>query len=425
MTGVIRHFPLRLAPTFRLLSLLAIGGMIHAHHQRVMKEGQDPIRVSEARAFLPAAHDLVIDGRPRGGFVVVDRSRTPIGHVARTMPQCRNIKGYSGPTDALMVSDANGKLVGIAIRHSYDTPSHVDDVTSDYLFMEGWNGLTWEQIAERQGLQRQGIQVVSGATRTSEAVAKSIAFRAQEALGAPPPGPDFAFRWHDAALVLFTSFALALAFVKKPWIQRRKAWIHLAMVLYLGLLSSDLLAQSLLVHWMEHGIPWRTAPGLVLLASVAFAIPWSTGHPVYCTHVCPHGHAQRWLMKLVPARRKLAIGPDEKWGFSALPGALLVVVLLVSFLKLPLDLAGMEPFDAWAIRGAGMATLLVAGASLLFAAFVPMGYCRYGCPTGLLLDLARRDRAGFCRRDLWLLLFLVLSAILYFGYDALKPWLLE
>ena len=414
---------MRLAPLFRLVSILAICWLIHAHHLRVTAEGQDPIRVSEVRAFLPEAHDLLIDARPRGGFVVIDQKRNRIGHVARTMPHCRDIKGYSGPTDVLLVSDATDKLLGVAIRHSYDTPSHVKDVTSDYLFMEGWKGFTWEQIAERMDLNRNGVHVVSGATRTSEAVAKSIVRRAQLGVRVQSSLPAFAFRWHDAALLLLSGFGLGLAFLKKPWIQKRKAWIHGAMVLYLGLLSGDLLAQSLLVSWMQHGIPWRTLPGLVLLATVAFAVPWATGHPVYCTHICPHGHAQRWLMKLIPAPRKLKLGPDEKWSFSLLPGLLLLVVLLVTFLELPLDLSGFEPFDAWAIRSAGVATLLVAAASLLFAAFVPMGYCRFGCPTGFLLELGRRERDGFCRKDLWLLALLLMASLLFLGSDFLNSTL--
>lgn len=399
--------------------------MIHAHHRRITEEGQRPIRVSEVRPFLPAAHDLLIDPRPRGGFVVIDRNRSRIGHVARTMPHCRDIKGYSGPTDVLMVCDAADKLLGIAIRHSYDTPSHVRDVVADYLFMEGWQGFSWDQIAEQMDLQRHQIHVVSGATRTSEAVARSIVRRAQLGVRTEAPGPAFVFSWHDAALVLLAGAALSLAFLKKPWLQRRKTWVHLAMVLYLGLLSGDLLAQSLLISWLEHGIPWSTLPGLALLGALAFLVPWSTGHPVYCTHICPHGHAQRWLMKAIPAGRKLALGPDERWSFSALPGSLLLLVLTATFLNLPLDLAGLEPFDAWALRGAGIATLLVAGASLLFAAFVPMGYCRYGCPTGFLLELVRRDRAGWRRRDLWLAALLLLTAILFFGYDVLRQWLLE
>lgn len=415
----------RLPLLLRLLSLLAIGWLVHAQFRRLAEEGQNPIRVSEVRAFLPAAQDLVVESGPRGGYAVIDGRGTRIGHVARTMPHCRDITGYSGPTDVLMVSGADGRLTGIALRQSYDTPSHVKDVSSDYLFMEGWNGLTWEEIAGRQALTRRGVDVVSGATRTSEAVAKSVARRAALGIRALDAGRQIQFRWHDAAVLMLCGLSLCLAFVKKAWIQRRKTWVHLAATVYLGLLSGDLLAQSLVVRWSEHGFPWRTTPGLVLLATLAFTVPWLTGHPIYCTHLCPHGHAQRWLMKLIPAHRKPALGPDEKWSFSFLPGALLIVVLLITLLALPIDLAGLEPFDAWSFRGASVATLIVAGVSLLVAAFVPMGYCRYGCPTGFLLNLVKRERTGFCRRDLWLGALLVLSAALFFGYDTLKTWLLQ
>jgi len=419
-----KQVPVFLPLLVRLLAVFAIGWMIHGHHLRVTAQGQRPIRLSEVKVFLPEAHDLLVDPRPRGGMRVVDRTRQKIGHVARTMPHSRDIQGYSGPSDVLMVSDANDELLGIAIRHSYDTPSHVEDVASDYLFMEGWNGLSWEQVAERERLRRQKIHVVSGSTRTSEAVAKSIVRRARIGLAIEESSPGFRMRWQDVALAGLALAGVAVAFWKRPWLQRSKTWIHLVMVLYLGLLSGDLLAQSLLVSWMEHGIPWRTVPGLVILAGVAFLIPWSTGHPAYCTHMCPHGHLQRWLLKLVPARRKLRLGPDEKWSFSFLPGALLVLVLLVTFLQLPLDLAGIEPFDAWSFRQAGLATLIVAAVSLLFSAFVPMGYCRFGCPTGFALTLVKRERQGFVRRDGWLLALLSLTALLFFGYETYEPWLL-
>jgi polyferredoxin len=186
------------------------------------------------------------------------------------------------------------------------------------------------------------------------------------------------------------------------------------MVIYIGLISGDLLAQSLIISWMEHGVPWNQLIGLVFLAAVSFVVPWSTGKPTYCTHICPHGHLQRWMMKLIPARRKLHLGKDEKWSFTALPGLLLLTVLIVTFWKLPIDLAGIEPFDAWSLKGIGIATVSVAIVGLLFSLFVPMGYCRYGCPTGFLLDLVKREKSGFRNKDWWLVAMMVTALALYF-----------
>ena len=124
----------------------------------------------------------------------------------------------------------------------------------------------------------------------------------------------------------------------------------------------------------------------------------------------------------MPAKTRLKLGADSKWGLSALPAALLLVVLLVVFLRLDLDLAGLEPFDAWSWKGAGIVTITVALVSLVFSAFVPMGYCRYACPTGLALNLVRKQREGFVARDGWLLALLIITVALYFGYDFWQPW---
>lgn len=412
---------------FRLLAVLGIAWLVHAHHERVAAGGSDPIRLSEARAFLPAAHTLRFEA-DRAAYAVFDAERGRIGTVTRTMPYCRKINGYSGPSDVLIAFDPADQLLGIQVRHSYDTPSHVKDVVNDYTFMEQWNGFTWDKISTLHDLPANKIYGVSGATRTSEAVAKSLAVRtavhASDRSAATAPRA-FSFRWQDAALIALALAGLALVFLKKKrWLQKRRLWIHILMVVYLGLISGDLLAQSLLFSWSTHGVPWTSLIGLVILALVAFATPWSTGRRVYCTEICPHGHLQRWLGKLVPNRFKIRLPHDEKWSFRVLPGLLLSVILIIVFLKLPLDLAGFEAFDAWAIRGAGIATLTVCAVGLVYSMFVPMGYCRHGCPTGFLLDLVKRERAGFVKRDFWLVGLLALAIALYLGYTPIRTWLL-
>jgi len=56
---------------------------------------------------------------------------------------------------------------------------------------------------------------------------------------------------------------------------------------------------------------------------------------------------------------------------------------------LSVSLVDIEPFDAWVIRVAGWATMTVAVLGLITSLFVPMAYCRYGCPTGALLKFLR------------------------------------
>jgi NosR/NirI family nitrous oxide reductase transcriptional regulator len=407
---------------YRLGVLIAIAWLIREHQVRLRVQGERPVTVAEVRSHLPEAHRLEADPGPRAGLAVLDRDGRRIGYAVRTMPQSREITGYSGPTDALIVFDAADRVLGVAFRHSYDTPSHVEDVSRDLLFMENWNGRTWDEIAAIQRLNEAGIYAVSGATRTSECLANSIGHRLRMGTGTSGTRPPaFAPRWQDFALTIIAALGCVFAFWKAPRVQRWRPWFQVAVFLFLGFFLGDLLAQSLLIGWVESGIPWRTTPGLVLLAAAAFLIPWTTRQPLYCTYLCPHGHAQRWLMKVIPARWTLKIDDAARPLLKTIPVLLLGVVLLTTFLRLPLDLAGIEPFDAYLIRSAGKATLGVAIAGLLLSLIIPMAYCKYGCPTGLLLAFVRRH-AGESRpglRDAVALLFLALAAALYLWHDPL------
>jgi hypothetical protein len=93
-------------------------------------------------------------------------------------------------------------------------------------------------------------------------------------------------------------------------------------------------------------------------------------------------------------------------------------------LVLPLDLAGIEPFAAYVIRSAGWATIAVAMVGLAASFFVPQAYCRFGCPTGALLNFVRgrgvTDR--FSRRDAAALGFVVMAVLLNWKYLTVLSW---
>jgi len=403
--------------------ILAIAWLVRTHQDRLRVQGDWPITVAEVQVFLKAAHRLRVDPGPRAGLEVLDAAGAKIGYVVRTMPDSREITGYSGPTDVLVVFDASDRGAGIAIRHSYDTPSHVDDVRMDYLFMEKWNGRTWEEIARIRALNEAGIYGVSGATRTSEAVAESITHRLALAEGRAQVARRIELGWRDAVLGGFFALGCLFAFGKAGSVQRWR-WVYsIATVVGLGFWLGDLLAQSLFVGWMENRVPWETAPGLVLFAAAAFLVPWFTGQPVYCQFICPHGNLQRWAMKILPSRWKRTLPEDGKWIARLVPVMLLSVVLGVSFLRLDFDLAGIEPFDAYLLKGAGLATVVVALVGLMVSLWFPMAYCKYGCPTGWLLEFVRKRRGHdrFGERD-WIGLGLLGMALVLF-FVPMKVWL--
>lgn len=408
---------------YRLAVLVAIAWMIRHHHDRLRVQGDWPITVAEVKVFLPDAHRLKVDPGTRAGLFVTDEAGEIIGYTGRTMPYSRDVVGYSGPSDVLVVLDEEDLILGISIRHSYDTPSHIEDVQNDYIFMESWNEKDWASVAEITDWGDVGIWGVSGATRTSEAVMESITHRLAVAEGNEGAERKIDFHWRDAVLFVILLLGCLFAFWKKKAFQRFR-WIYsVATIGVLGFWLGDLIAQSLLVGWMESRIPWEATPGLVLFVFALFLLPWFTKQPVYCQFICPHGNLQRWTMKWLPAKWVQKMPADGKWLGKWIPFLLLIVVLGVSFLQLDFDLAGIEPFDAYLVKAAGIATISIAVGSLLLSLFFPMVYCRFGCPTGWLLEFVRR-RSGkdrFGARDWMGLGLFAVAVVLYLV--PLSVWL--
>ncbi|KAF0175132.1 MAG: FMN-binding domain protein [Limisphaerales bacterium] len=386
---------------YRLGVLLAVAWLIRAHHTRLRVEGDRPVRVEEVAGWFTNAAGLRLDLAARGGFHVFDRDGAELGYLIRTLPQADRIIGYCGITDTLVALDREGRVLGFKIRHSEDTKTHVGDVMADRHFKQTWNGMTWEQVAGMD-LKKAGVEGVSGATMTSLAVAEGIVHRFRVAQGEMRP-PTMRVGVRDFGLMTVLALGAWLTFTKREGRERWRRWFQWLVIGYVGLLNGDLLAQSLLAGWAKSGMAWRMAPGLVLFAAAAFAVPWVARRPLYCQQLCPHGAAQEIVTRLAPARWRVNVP-------AALDRALL-----------DFDLAGLEAFDAYLIRSAGGATIAVAIAGLLAALCVPKAYCKYGCPTGALLEFVRARGAGdkFGRRDLAAGVMLLVAFVMHWQHAAI------
>ena len=94
---------------------------------------------------------------------------------------------------------------------------------------------------------------------------------------------------------------------------------------------------------------------------------------------------RKWRLK-VPARVAAAL--------RALPFLMLVFVVVVGVRQLAFNLVSLEPFHAYLFRVAGWATIAIAVVGLVASLFVPMAYCRYGCPTGGDVEFSMGRRAA-------------------------------
>lgn len=408
---------------YRLAVLVAIVWIMREQAVWLRSQGEYPITLEEIRALLPAADRIDVDHSPRGGLFVLDEAGATIGYALRTSPTCDHMIGYCDMTDTLAVLDQEQQVVGIRIRRSGDTIAHAADVKDDEYFMTLWDGLDWNEIAGRTPRELE-IEGVSGATMTSMNVAETLHTRFREALEQEAKPQPVQFGTRDAALIAVILIAIAMSFTRlRGWKWTRRAF-QVALIGYIGLVNGDLIAQSLLMGWTTAGVAWHLAPGVALLVVAALVLPWATRRPVYCAQICPHGAAQELLGRVLPY--KLRIPPHVARWLKQLPLVLLAAVLFAVMLQLPVDLASVEPFDAYVFRTAGWATIAIAGIGLLFALFVPQAYCKYGCPTGAVLEMVRsHGRADrFNGRDLTAALLLAMVFFMHWQHHLVTGWVI-
>ncbi|MBX3740822.1 MAG: FMN-binding protein [Akkermansiaceae bacterium] len=132
----------------------------------------DPDRLlTEAKSVFPNTASV---GNPSEGiYPLLDANGdTPIGWATSNFPQGAKIQGYSGPSEVLVIFDANRAVKAVRFLDSADTAGHVKMVRDDLPFWEQWTGKAESTLGK---LQRP--RVVSGATITSEAIARGIAAR--------------------------------------------------------------------------------------------------------------------------------------------------------------------------------------------------------------------------------------------------------
>jgi Na+-translocating ferredoxin:NAD+ oxidoreductase RnfG subunit len=385
------------------------------------------VSLEEVRAVVPEAAALRPVKSPVGFVDVLDAAGKVIAKAGRTAPVSDGIIGYKGPTDSLIILNAEGtKLEAFRLRKTYDTQDYVAYVTGDKFFMNLFNSMEVGKLANLD-FQQAKIEGVSGATQTSWSVAEGLKERAKSIVASAQDkdtaGLRIAFKLQDAVLLGVVLLSLVMTFTSlrgKAWAR----WLHHALlILGAGLFCGAMLSQGLLVGWAKHGIPWQSSPMLVLLVAFALAVPLFQRRQFYCHHYCPHGALQQVLAHRLKWQLKVphTLG---RW-LDKMPVALLIVVLVVAMLGLNVDLNALEAFDAWLIRIAGWSAIVIAVTGLVASLFVPMAYCRYGCPTGALLKFVRYSGQGdgFGRKDLLALAFVLAAAVMHWKREALIAWI--
>ncbi len=378
----------------------------------------EPLSITDVKLFFEDSSELVQDKRFPTLWHVYDQHNKKLGEVLRTSPAADAVVGYQGPTDALVAIDPDGKVFRLWVRTSYDNEPYVGYLNQDWVYRDLFTGLSLEQLA-RYDLVDKEVEGVSGATMTSLAVAEGaiVAARSHLETAKVPtsraPARQLQVTLRDLGTILVIIIGVVIAFTR--W--KGNAWVRVSyqtvLILYVGFINGDLVSQAMLVGWAQNGLPWKSAISLIVMTSVAFIFPIVTKRNIYCSHLCPHGAIQQLVKNRVRKPHKLSA--RIRWIVGFMPGALLAWVVIVAILNLPFSLIGIEPFDAYLIRIAGWATIAIFVTGIIASLFIPMGYCKYGCPTGTLLEYLRRHRRSdqLTWKDGFAVCLLLLVAILF------------
>ena len=372
----------------------------------------EPPALADLQRVYSGAARIEVDAGDAAVIRVHDDAGIPLGWALRTSPAADRVIGYQGPTDAAVCFDTTGRVAGVIVAASYDNEPYVGYVRDDRAFRKLWRGMTISEVA---GLDPDdtGVEGVSGATMTSQAVAAGIlrAARHHQATAMGSGSATWLARveppqW-GALAVIVGGVVTAFTRLKGTWFGRL-AW-PVVVLAYLGFGAGALLSQAQLWGWAQGGVP-KGAVVLTALATAALVLPATTRRNVYCSHLCAHGAAQQLLLRVARPRHTLPgwLRPLA----TVVPWALLAVAILATVLRWPLALVDLEPFDAYLPGIAGVAALSIFVAGLVASGFVPMAYCRHACPTGALLDhlrlTGRSDRLSW--RDGVMLGCLVVAA---------------
>jgi NosR/NirI family nitrous oxide reductase transcriptional regulator len=348
--------------------------------------------------IFPEAVAIEADAGDPSVIRVRGAAGVPLGWALRTSPAADRVIGYQGPTDALVGFDTENKVAGVAVLDSFDNEPYVGYVRDDRAFRGVWQGMAIEKLA---GIDPAaiGVEGVSGATMTSQAVAEGIVRAARERRDR---GPAAAGGWSGAVAAWLRgieppqwgAIGVIVAGVVTAFTRLRGTWfgrlaLPVAVLLYLGFGAGALVSQAQVWGWAQAGVP-RGAAVLAVLAAAALLLPATTRRNVYCSHLCAHGAAQQLLVRF--AKPKGRVPAWLRAWLAALPWVLLTVAILAAVVPLPVSLVDLEPFDAYLPLVAGIPALVIFGVGLAASARYPMAYCRHGCPTGALLDHLRLHR---------------------------------
>jgi spermidine synthase len=353
-----------------------------------VEQREDPLAIA-ARALAPQAvwkaERREVPGAAAIEYLAGKVDETNEVFAFRTAPLARNVRGYGGRMDLAVALDGDGRIAGVRIVKSRETPAYLARVKP---WMDSLRG-----VAVLEGGLPGRVDGVSGATVTSKAVLEAIdqaSLSFAKALGKDAGGVEAArrpARQHidtGAAVVLLLAFAAWVARTQPTLRMRRLLLTVAAVVAGIHLNAQYSLDQAFSLFALEVPAAGLNLPFVMVVGVPLIVLLFGN---VYCGYMCPFGGLQELLGDLLPSRFRQ--DPDkQEWRYArAVKFGVLFVLVIWFGAGMQRELASGDPLvTAFSSEGVLRPSWLVA--ALLALAFVYRRFwCRALCPAGAFLSL--------------------------------------
>ena len=282
--------------------------------------------------------------------VIIDKKKKFIYVESKNIVQ--HVRGYAGSINVGLVINSNGEIEETKHISSKETESYLQKIKDKGYYTQYENLMLGE---------KHSIDAVTGATLTSEAIAKTASILVKKAI--PYPLTNYTevnelnsftvtaslnYLWILHILVIFFLFAYG---VQKKWRKSKRGVliISLLSVVYIGFFLNNSFTYISFLHPFM-GTTVSSLVGLYALFTLLGAI-W--GKNTYCKYVCPFGNVQRLMMKFGPsAKKKFFL--SHKWVKRIRGGLTLTLITGVlvglrdwSNFELFPDLFGLQYLTTW------------------------------------------------------------------------------
>lgn len=357
---------------FVLLAAVAIsGGRTFLFHKDAVEVN---VGLAEIQEVYPEASHFTLNRF--GAYEVYRASGQRTGTVFLSSNYSQQ-SGYAGIVPLLIGVDENLNISKIVVLPNNETGDYVEAIYSDK-FLGRWQGKNLDDVLQLR------VDVVSGATLTSNAVIAGVKHTASHVLEADVPVVAETKLWSSIKDLLFLlAILLSVVMAYKKGGARFRAVYLLFILLIMGLMLNNLLSARLLHGWLLEGFAWRAHWPSIVMFMLAIALSIAGKRRFYCNYLCPMGALQELTNKITPfKKRKL---PDRFGGITAKEIYLTLIAgaLLLGFTP---ELAYMEPFMFFSFNIIGAGMILFGAAVVGFSLFFNLPWCSV-CPTGCLMDI--------------------------------------